>query len=88
MHDVTELVEVSPHFIMSQERGPTCYRLREVDHQGGHRHHPTAIREKAAWLETEAGCMVVFSFPERQRHRTVKWALFFSKWHGMSSSRH
>lgn len=79
MHDMTELMEESPHFIVSQERGPACYRLWEVNHQGGHRHHPAAIREKAAWLETKAGCMVVFSFPGRQKQRTVKWTLFFSK---------
>jgi hypothetical protein len=66
MHDVTKLMEVSSHFVVSQERGPACYGLREVDHQGSHRHHPTAIREKAAWLETKAGRMVVFSFPGRQ----------------------
>lgn len=66
MHDVTELVEVSSHFLVSQERGPACCGLRKVDHQGSHRHHPTAVREKAAWLEAKAGRMVVFSFPERQ----------------------
>lgn len=78
MHDMTELMEESPHLIVSQERRPACDGLWEVDHQGGHRHHPAAIREKAAWLETKASCMVVFSFPGRQKRRAVTWTLFFS----------
>lgn len=68
MHDVAELVEERPHFIVPQQRGTPRGRLREVDHERGHRHHAAPVGQQAAGLQAEAGGVVVFTFPGKEKH--------------------
>lgn len=76
VHNMTKLMEISLHFMVLEERGPTFSGLGKVSHHGRHWKPAFSIRSSAARLETKAGCVAILSFSggrEGRKCHTKGW---------------
>lgn len=63
MHNMTKLMEISLHFMVLEERGPTFTGLGEICHHSCNWKSAFPIRSTAARLEPKAGGMAILAFP-------------------------